>query len=121
MVATLHWRACSLSIDLRANEISATGSHWLFVQSQVRFQLPVFDGCSMAAVIQIKDLDSCATIHNYIWFGGWKDYSAQKTCHRHIEVFEDIPPGVISTKAACCRVGEPLSTATACHKFGVAI
>jgi len=34
MVATPHCGACSLSIDLRPDEISATGGHRLFVPNQ---------------------------------------------------------------------------------------
>ena len=33
MVATAHRAACSLSIDLSANEIPATGGHWRFAHA----------------------------------------------------------------------------------------
>ena len=45
MVVTPHCGAYSLSLDLRSDEISATGGHRFFAQ--------------------IKDLDSCSTIHIY--------------------------------------------------------
>ena len=77
MVATPHSGACSLSIDLRSDEISATGGHRLFAQSFFKTLTAVAWEAYTASSIVV-------TSH-------WEDHSFQMTS----ALTRFLPPAVI--------------------------
>ena len=77
MVATPHSGACSLSIDLRSDEISATGGHRLFAQS-------FFETLTAVAWEAYTASSIVVTSH-------WEDHSFQMTS----ALTRFLPPAVI--------------------------